>query len=80
LKADGKAPATPFRTYAASPFDYPDPPSEAERVVAALLATFDLDEPGVPEKHGNTEAFLRRHLHEYRTMLEEQAAFIARHS
>lgn len=80
LKADGKTPATPYRTYAASPFDYPDPPSEAERIVAALLATFDLDEPGVPEKYSHTEALLRRHLDEYRTMLEEQAALIARHS
>lgn len=73
LKADGKDPATPYGTYVASPFDWPDSLSDAERIIDQMLATFDPTKPRVPQKRRNTEMFLRRHLEEYRALLERQA-------
>jgi hypothetical protein len=68
LKADGKAPSGPYRTHVASPFDWPDSMSNAQKIAEELLATFDLTKPGVPEKYRNTENFLQRHLDEYRAL------------
>jgi len=68
LKESRNDTITTYRTYVASPFDWPAPLEEAEGWAAALLATFDDEKPGVAEKRRNTEAFLSRHMEEYRAL------------
>jgi hypothetical protein len=64
------------RALVASPFPIGSPLPEAASIAAALLATFDVSEPGVDEKLRSTKKFLDEHLQEHAAVWAEQRAQI----